>query len=752
MLELQVVGRPIARTDGPAKVSGRAEYTADVALPGTVWGQVLRSPVAHARVISIEAGQARALPGVHAVLTAHDLPDPGRLVGRRLRDFPILALDRVLFIGQPVAAVAAESLDVAEAALELIEVEYEELPPVFDPAEALTPEATVLHPRLAEYVGLSSDRPADAPANLQGIWSRATGDVEAGFAEADVIVEGTYSTPPVHQGYLEPHAVLAQAQPDGSIDMWLSNKTPFAARGQLAAALDVRAESVRVHPAAIGGDFGGKGSLMVAPIAALLSRACGRPVRMVMSYVEELMAGNPRHAARIRLRAGARRDGTLTALEAEMVLDGGAYAAFKPAPTHIVGGIARIAGPYRIPNVRLEGRVAYTNTVPRGHMRAPGEPQAVFARELHLDVVARRLGIDPLELRRRNLLAEGEEQPAGGRWTHPTASIVIDRAAEAVGWGARREPNVGRGLAVSERGIGTGHSTAILWLETDGSAELLTGLFDTGTGAHTMMQQVAAEELGLDPSRVRVRIGGTDEAEDDSGAGGSRVTHVAGQAAYQAAASAAQQLTQLAAELYGWPESDVLLKDGKVGPRDRFDEEAVPIEEALTRLGEPIEARGTYDTDERYPENSFAAQAAEVEVDPETGQVRVRRLVSVHDVGTVINPIAHDGQIEGGAIQALGFALMEEVTISPDEGRVATLSLGEYKLPTVGDAPPFETLHIPGGRGPAPYGGKAIGEASSSALAPAIAAAVLDAVGVVVGDLPITAEKVRAGLASVPRE
>ncbi len=702
MLELQVVGRPIARTDGPAKVSGRAEYTADVALPGTVWGQVLRSPVAHARVISIEAGQARALPGVHAVLTAHDLPDPGRLVGRRLRDFPILALDRVLFIGQPVAAVAAESLDVAEAALELIEVEYEELPPVFDPAEALTPEATVLHPRLAEYVGLSSDRPADAPANLQGIWSRATGDVEAGFAEADVIVEGTYSTPPVHQGYLEPHAVLAQAQPDGSIDMWLSNKTPFAARGQLAAALDVRAESVRVHPAAIGGDFGGKGSLMVAPIAALLSRACGRPVRMVMSYVEELMAGNPRHAARIRLRAGARRDGTLTALEAEMVLDGGAYAAFKPAPTHIVGGIARIAGPYRIPNVRLEGRVAYTNTVPRGHMRAPGEPQAVFARELHLDVVARRLGIDPLELRRRNLLAEGEEQPAGGRWTHPTASIVIDRAAEAVGWGARREPNVGRGLAVSERGIGTGHSTAILWLETDGSAELLTGLFDTGTGAHTMMQQVAAEELGLDPSRVRVRIGGTDEAEDDSGAGGSRVTHVAGQAAYQAAASAAQQLTQLAAE--------------------------------------------------RYPENSFAAQAAEVEVDPETGQVRVRRLVSVHDVGTVINPIAHDGQIEGGAIQALGFALMEEVTISPDEGRVATLSLGEYKLPTVGDAPPFETLHIPGGRGPAPYGGKAIGEASSSALAPAIAAAVLDAVGVVVGDLPITAEKVRAGLASVPRE
>ena len=679
-----------------------------------------------------------------AVITGHDLSVVGRLVGRRLRDMPILAEEQVRFIGEPVAAVAADSPALAESALDSIEVEYEALPSVLDPAAALESGAPVLHPDLAGYAGLPADRPTDASPNLQGIWRSARGDPEGALARADVVFEAAYSTPAGHQGYLEPHAVLARAGDDGSLDVWLTNKTPFTARAQLAAALDLSVEQVRVQPVVLGGDFGGKGSLMAAPVAALLARASGRPVRIVLTYVEELMAGNPRHASRIRLRAGARRDGTLTALVADILLDGGAYAAFKPHRTLTVHGVAKIAGPYRIPHLRLEARVAYTNTVPRGHMRAPGEPQAVFARELHLDGLARELGLDPLELRRRNLLAEGEATPTGGRWTHPTARVVLDRAAVAIGWGEPRAPNVGRGLAISDRGTGVGRSHASVRLAPDGTAELLTGLFDTGTGAHTVLQQIAAEVLGLDPGRVWVRIGGTDIAEEDSGAGGSRVTHVAGQAAFRAASSAAEQLRQLAAELFGWPETDVVLRGGRIGPGERFDDDAVPLEEVLRRLGEPIVGHGSYETDERHPEQTVSAQAAEVEVDRETGQVRVRRLVSVHDVGTVINPVTHRGQIEGGVVHGLGFALMEEIGISPDEGRVGTLSLGEYKLPSVLDVPPLETILVPGGHGPGPYDAKAIGEASNSAVAPAIAAAVLDAVGVAARDLPIKAERVLA--------
>jgi carbon-monoxide dehydrogenase large subunit len=594
----------------------------------------------------------------------------------------------------------------------------------------------VLHPNLAGYVGLPKDRPADAPPNQHGFWSHEAGDLAAGFAAAELIFEATYQTAPQHQGYLEPHSVLAQAQPDGSLDIWLTNKTPFPARKTLAAALDLPLEQVRVHPASIGGDFGGKGNVMQAPLAALLSRASGRPVRLVLTYVEELLAANPRHSIRVGLKVGARRDGRLTALQADMLLDGGAYGGMKPQETLLVGGVMRIGGPYRIPNARLVARSVYTNTVPRGHMRAPGEPQVIFARELMLDELARALQLDPVELRRRNLLAEGEQRLVGGRWTHPTSTEVLRRASEAIEWERPREPNIGRGLAISDRGVGSGHSGAIVRLELDGTVELTTAVPDTGTGAHTVLQQLAAEALGLEPSRIRIRIGGTDEAPDDSGAGGSRVTHVAGQAADRAAREAARQLGLLASETYGWPEGEVVLRDGRVGPSASFDQEALPLEQVLRRLGEPLEARLDYHNEERSPEQSFTAQAAEVEVDLETGQVRVRRFVTAHDVGAILNPQTHQGQIEGGLLQGFGLALMEEVGIDRQDGTVSTLSLGEYKLPSLGDVPSLETILVPGGSGPVPFGGKGIGEASASAVAPAIAAAVLDAIGRPIRDLP----------------
>jgi CO/xanthine dehydrogenase Mo-binding subunit len=742
MIETRVVGQPVARVDGVAKVTGRSKFSADVDLPGTLWARVLRSPHPHARITRIDASAARRAPGVFAVLTATDLPDPDRRFGRRIRDVPILAHRKVRFVGEAVAAVAAETQDAAEAALDLIVVEYEPLPPALDPARSLEPDAPVIHEELSTYVGLPENRPPDAPPNLQGSWFRAKGDLAQGLAEAEVVFEATYTTPPMHQGHIEPHAVLAHAQADGSLDVWLSNKTPFVARRHLADALDIPLDQVRVHPAAIGGDFGGKGGVMHAPLAAALSRASGRPVRLVLSYVEELLAANPRHGLQFRLRVGARRDGALTAFGADILMDGGAYGGMKPHEALVVTGLTRIAGPYRIPHVRVEVRNAYTTTVPRGHMRSPGEPQAAYARELCLDELARMLDLDPLELRRRNLLREGDETPTGSAWVHPTAPRVVEAAAEAIGWTQPKPPDVGRGIALAERGVGTGRSNAIVRLHVDGWAELITGLPDTGTGAHTILKQIVAEGLGLPPEAVLVTLGGTGETPFDSGAGAGRVSHIAGRAAYLATAEARQKLIAHASELYGWEQDRVVLQDGRIGPADDFDD-SLSFRAALAAVGEPLEAQAGYETEARYPESSMTAQAVELAVDPETGQITLRKLVTAHDVGTVLNPITHQGQIEGGLVQALGMTLMEHLVID-ESGKVVTLNLGEYKLPTSADLAPLETVLIPGGEGPVPYGGKAIGENSNSAIVGALACAVLDATGHSIRELPISAERIRA--------
>lgn len=741
MVTTLAVGRPVGHVEGPDKVTGRARYAADIVLPGTLWGKCLRSPFPHARIVSIDASRARQLPGVHAVITGADIP--ATLIGRRILDMPVLARDRVRFVGEKVAAVAAASPEIAEEALALIDVEYEELPAVFDPLEAMREDAPRLHENPASYQG--AYLPIPPIPNVLSRLYHAHGDVQAGFAQADRIFEHTFRVPSVHQGYIEPHACTVQIEPSGKINVWLSNKMPFAARSQIAAALGVSEDRIRVHLVPIGGDFGGKGSIMDAVVCYYLAQRTGRPVKMVMTYTEELMAANPRHAAIITLRTGVTADGRITARQARAIFNSGAYGAFKPTVSVNLHGVISAGGPYRLPNIEVESLAVYTNTVPCGHMRAPGAPQTVFAVESHMDMIAHELGLDPLEFRLRNVLKEGDVAPFGERWRDIRAEETLRAAAEAAGWGTPKPENVGRGIAMYDRVPGSGQSSATLSIDRDAHFTLLTGVPDTGTGSHTVFQQVVAEEFQVPLSAVTVVAGDTDSAAYDQGAGGSRVTHGAGQATLAATRELKQALIDLAARILHRPPEQVQYRDGGISTDAGERLSLVALMARAAELEEtPITRTGTYVPSGPPDVTSFCAQVAEVAVDRETGQVTLRRFVSAHDVGTVINPLTHQGQIEGGVIQGMGQALMEQLVI--EDGAVTTLNLGDYKLPTMADIPELTTVLVETKAGPAPYEGKAIGELSNVAVPAAVANAVFDAVGVRLTELPITAEKVYRAL------
>jgi putative selenate reductase molybdopterin-binding subunit len=722
----RIVGQPIARLDGIEKVGGTTRYSADVALPGLVWGKVLRSPLPHARIVRIDTAKARAVPSVLAVLTARDLPDV--LLGRRMFDMPVLARDRVRFIGEKVAVAAALDPDLAEEALALVDVEYEDLPAVVDAMAAIEPGAPLVHENPGAYEGAPPERPHP---NVQSVLRFALGDVEAGFREADRTFEHTFRTQLAHHGYLEPHAGVVAIDDDGRVQVWASNKMPFRLKELLAHALQLPKEQIRVNLTAIGGDFGGKGSLMDLPLAYHLARVTGRPVKMVMRYTEELMAGNPRHPSIITLRTGVMKDGRIVARRVRAVFNSGAYAAFKPAPSVNLGGAGMGAGVYRIPNLSIESLCVYTHSIPCGHARSPGEPQMVFAGESHMDMIAKELGLDPAEFRRRNLLADGDRLANGHHLEHVRAKETLEAALEASDWSREKPgPWIGRGMAMTHRHIGVGFTNAHVRLETKGTVTLVIGLPDTGTGAHLVLRQVVAEVLGLSLHEVQVELATTDVFETDSGVGGSRVTHTGGQAAYRAAEKLKEQI-RAEAEKIGTPGASF-----------------ATIAQAAARDGRTLEASYFYDAKTHAAVTSFTAQVAEVAVDPQTGQVTVRRFTTAHDVGTIINPLGHQGQIEGGLVQGLGFALSEE--LATEGGRISTLSLGDVKLPTVADIPPLTTVLLEDPVGPGPFRAKAIGEGSISAVAPAIANAVADACEVRILDLPITAEKVYFALKEKP--
>jgi len=736
--QLNVVGRPIGRIEGENKVTGRARYAADVLFPGQLTVKCLRSPLPHARIVRIDTSAARRVRGVHAVLTGADLPPV--LVGLKLRDMPLLARDRVRFVGERVVAIAAEDGDTAEEALTLVRVEYEELPAVFDAEDAMREGAPDLHPDVASYSGLSWELPG--LPNVHSYYAHVRGDPAAGFAAADLVLEHRFHTALLHQGYLEPQACLVKVEGDGSAQVWMSNKTPYRSRDEMAEALDLPKEGVVVHHVHIGGEFGGKGSPANAMLAYHLARASGRPVRMVNTYTEELTAANPRHPTTVYLKTGVRRDGTIVAREGRVIYNRGAYSAFNVSPNGMLNGVFKLGGSYRIPNARVEGFAVYTNQVPCGYMRAPGQPQVIFAVEAHMDLVAEALGMDPLEFRLKNVLEEGDEPVVPAQWRNIQARAVLERAAAAIGWGSPKPPNVGRGLALSERNIGGGESHVEISLGADGRVSVHTGVPDTGTGIHTLLQQVVAENLGIGHERVHVYAANTKDSPFDPGTGGSKTTHITGQAGYRAVQELRGRVAALMAARCGGAAEAVSFAGGHV----HLNGQSVALAELAAEAeatGAPLQVHGSYKG--QVPHTvSFVAQAAEVEVDPETGQVQVRRIVSAHDVGMILNPLGHQGQIDGAVIQGVGSALMEGSEV--EEGKVVAANMGDYKLPTMADIPDLTTIHVPAVEGPAPYGGKSIGEEPFVPVAGAIANAVRDASGVHVHELPIRPEVVLRAL------
>ena len=742
MTTTRAIGQSVVRGEGPDKVTGKSVYAADVTLPGMLWGKALRSPFPHARIVGIDTKQAKAVPGVLAVMTASDLPDS--LVGRRLRDLPVLARDVVRFVGEKVAAVAADSQEAAEEALLLIDVKYEELPAVFTAEEAMAADAPTLHPEMSGYEGLP--RPESDINNVFAHITWGQGDVEQGFAEADLVFEHTFNAQLMHQAYIEPHACVVSAEESGQVQAWVNNKDPYALREQLAAVWGMGEERIVLHPCSIGGDFGGKGSFMDVPLCYYLSLRSGRPVKMVMDYIQELMAANPRHPATMTIKSGVKRDGTLVARQARVVFDSGAYGAFKP--TVYLRGADHLCGVYRIPHARIDSYMVYTNNVPKGHMRSPAKPQVVFAVESHTDLVARELGMDPYEFRRMNLLQNGDASPVGHLWQDIRAEETLGRAAEAVGWETPKSGRdgvlTGRGLAITDLSQGVGRFAAKISMNSSGRPTLHMAFWDTGTGSHTVLRQMVAQELSVPVDEVDIELLDTSEMPFSSGSGGTRVTYTAGQAVVGAARELRRKIIHEAAPLLDSPEEDVTLQSGRVvvGPSPLRPSyyRTINIGEVVAHVGDGT-ITAEYELTSEPPDiTSFCAQAAEVEVDPETGAVTVNRIVTAHDVGAVLNPLMHQGQVEGGFIQGLGYALMEE--LQTEDGHISTVSFGDYKIPTIADVPELVTVLVDGNNGPAPYRSKGIGESANIPVAAAIANAVTDAIGTPVTSLPLTAEKV----------
>ena len=737
MTTYNVIGKKAARKDGPAKVTGGAEYAIDVAQPGMLHGKSVRSPFPHARIVKIDATKALALPGVHAVLTGEDIA--GHVYGNRVRDVPVLANGVVRFIGEKVAAVVADDESTAERARDLVEIEYEELDTVFTIDAAMAETAPLLHPNMLGYQGFM--KPPAQPSNVFFTNVYGIGEIEVGFAEADQVFEDTYSTQRQHPAFFEPRACVVDAELDGRVQIWTSTKAPHGLKGQVSLAIGVDKENLLINPTYVGGDFGGKGCPWDEPLAYFLSLKTGRPVKMVMDYQEEFEAGNPRHASFIRVRTGVKNDGTITAHHQDMIFNSGAYAGLMPQG--FLAGTDRIAANFRIPHARFDHRHVYTNTVPGGYMRGPGEVQGSFAIESHMDEIARKLGMDIIEFRLKNILRPGDATPMNEHFSGVRAEETLRAAVAKAGYPKAKGPNVGIGISMCSRPAGGGETHVEITVEPEGTILLRTPIFEQGSGVHTVLAIIAAEELGTTVDNVRVVPWNTDAVENDSGIAGSRGTRMMVPAAHEASSEARSELLNTAAELTGWPIEHLESKDGAVVNTESG--EQIGWVDLLARVpGRPVMGRASHKDMGLAEYTTFGAQIAEVEVDPETGQIHLRRFLSVHDVGTVLNPIGHQGQINGSIVTGLGYALMEELPI--EDGRVMTQSFADVKIPTMADLPDFETMLLPSDEGVGPYKVRSIGEAPLLGVAPAIANAVRDATGIRFHDLPLTAEKILAGL------
>ncbi|MGH7768048.1 MAG: xanthine dehydrogenase family protein molybdopterin-binding subunit, partial [Candidatus Binatia bacterium] len=666
-------------------------YTADVSSAGVLWGKFYRSPLPHARILNVDAAKAKRVAGVKAVVTGADVSP--RREGYTLQDKPIFARERALYAGEKIAAVAAVDKDAAEEAASLIQVDYEELPAVFDPLEAMAAGAPLLHPEYASYLGPSSMAPD--LKNVQSAMRAAKGDLARGFAESDEIFENTFRTHMVHQGFIEPRACLIEIDREGRVQVWFCHQSSFKVRRWMATHLGIAEERVVVHPVTLGGSFGGKEGYEEALCTYYLAAAAGRPVKVVETYAEELLDGEPRHAALIKLRTGVKKDGRLWAWDGKIFYNGGAYAARKPSPRANMSGTFMLAGSYDIPHASMEGYAVYTNRIPCGYFRAPGEPQTLFAVESHVDMIAEALRMDPLELRLKNVLRPGSTRATGEPLSDPRGEQALRELGKISRWkktplrSAKAGKLRGRGLALGDRHVGHGESSAEIYLEPDGAVRLVTSVRDQGVGAYTMHRQVAAEVLGIEPALVRVEIKGTADGPYDEGVRGARGAHVEGRAVLRAAEDFIAQLRKQAAAYWRVEAGRVEWQAGKAWLVNGRRSKSLRLLDIARMIEAPLKGAGHYNAHKKPSVYSFQAIAADVAVDAETGAARVVKLWFTYDVTKVINPVIHQGQIDGAIVQGVGYSLMEEMAV--DEGRVLTLGLGDYKLPNITDVPPLVT-------------------------------------------------------------
>ena len=734
----KMVGQSVPRVDGPEKVTGSAIYGLDAHMPGMLWMKILRSPFPHANIVSVDTSAALALPGVRAVMTGEDVK--GIRTGAMIKDMPLLAWDRVMLAGDKVAAVVADDEDIAQQAIALIDVEYEELPAILDPEDAVAPGAPILHPEYANYMGAP---PLDAPSNRYAGLNFAKGDLEAGFAAADIVVERTYKTPLLHQGYLEPHACLVHVDDEGIVQVWNANDSPTGALQEMQRLFELGDDAINFNFNYVGGSFGGKSSGTDVALAYLFTKETGLPIKWSVDYDEEFQNMTMRHPATMRVKAGVTKDGAITAWESEIFFAGGGYAAYAPLPAII--GILEIVGPYRIANVKVDSHQVYTNTSPCTYARAPGHVQGHFAGESHMDVLARAIGMDPMDFRLHNVVAPGEEYPTGEDWKDVRAAEALRVAADAAGYYEPKPAGVGRGVAVgSHSQIGATGSVAIKVLES-GRVEINHPVFDPGTGTGTIIAQVVADELDIPLDRIDVITWSTREGKTgDMGIAGSRGARMFSTAGYNASQEVKGRLQRLAAEFMGWSEERITLEAGHVvngaNPSER-----IAIEDIARRFGEPVGAR----TDEMEgfdsPWNGYGVHVVDVSVDADTAQITPLRYTAVHDTGKVLNPMGFTSQIEGAIVQSIGSALMEGLFYD-ESGRVMNPSFADMKLPTSMDIPSLEVVVLESENGHGPLRARGIGEHANSMAAPAIANAVADAIGARIDSLPITAEKVYAAL------
>jgi len=760
MIGPKIIGKSVRRVDAPLKVTGKAYYVDDLKLPGMLHGKALRSNVPHALIKEIDVSEAYKIPGVKAVVTGSEFPYRHGLL---IRDEPFLAQGRVRYIGEAVAAVAATTEEAAQKGIDSIRVAYEPLPSVFDPLQAILPGAPLIHEELSSYPHSEVCQPVP-DSNICSHFKLRKGDVEKAFKEADCLFENTYTTSFNQHCALEPHAAIALFDPSGKITVWTGNDGPHRCLREIALSMSIPFSNVRIISAFQGGGFGSKGGLRAEAIAvALASKVKNRPVKVTYTREEVFTSTLLRHPVSIRSKAGVIKDGKIVAKKVELFWNTGAYG--EKGPWVCRNASMSSSGPYNIPNVWIDGYCIYTNNPISGPMRGFGVPQVAFAYESQMDEIAHELDIDPLELRLKNALEKNDETAWGEKIVSIGLKECLKKAAEGLNWSEpKKDRNRGKGIACMQKFTTTlqGVTSAIVKYNHDGSLDLLTSSMEIGQGVMTVLSQFASEELNVPIEKIRVSSADTDYTPFDASTTGSRSTYHMGNAVILACRDIKKQAVSMVSEFLNLPRKELKFKEGKVVSTKGHE---ISVVELINRYydgarggGGDLVGRATFYTKSGTGLDSetgrgkrpaafwmYGAQAVEIEVNPETGKVKILRFCTAHDVGKVINPLCCEQQMEGALAMGIGFALFEKVDV--EEGQIFNPSLESYRIPTACDLPQdvkiffVEEPHPEG-----PYGAKGLAEPATAPTAAAIANALFDATGIRIREVPLTAEKIQAAL------